>query len=206
MEDVLEVYATPFDPLIPVICMDEASKQNVKETRTPIPMTNGSTEKYDYEYERNGVSSIFMFFEPLAGQRYAYVRARRTQQDWAYMIKELVDVHYPNTTKIKLVMDNLNTHKIASLYATFPPEEALRIAKKIDIHHTPKHGSWMNMAEIELGVLASQCLDRRIPDQETMDRECQAWAKKRNSENRKADWQFTTKDARVKLRRLYPSV
>ena len=175
MEDVLEVYARPYDPQLPLVCMDEASKQHVKETRIPIPMTTGSVEKYDFEYERNGVSSLFMLFEPLAGKRYVQTKERRTQQDWAYTIKDLVDVYYPDASKICLVMDNLNTHKIASLYETFPPEEALRIAKRLDIHFTPKHGSWLNMAEIELSVLAKQCLDRRIPDRETMDRECQAW-------------------------------
>lgn len=206
MEDVLEVYSQPYDAEVPVVCMDEASKQHVKETRIPIPMSPGSVEKYDYEYERNGVSSIFMFFEPLSGKRHIYVKERRTQKDWAYTMKELVDVHYPNATKIRVVMDNLNTHKSASLYLTFAPEEALRIAQKLEIHYTPKHGSWLNMAEIELGVLAGQCLDRRIPDTETMDKECQTWAKSRNAENRKANWQFTTKDARIKLRRLYPVV
>ena len=146
-----------------------------------------------------------MFFEPLAGKRYVQIKERRTQKDWAYAIKDLVDVYYPDTPKIALVMDNLNTHKIASLYETFPPEEALRIAQRLEIHFTPKHGSWLNMAEIELSVLAKQCLNRRLSDRETMNRECQAWANSRNKEVRKANWQFTTKDARVKLRKLYPS-
>jgi len=206
MEDVLELYAQPYDPQAPVVCMDEASKQHIKETRNPIPMNSGSVEKYDCEYERNGVSSIFMLFEPLSGQRHVYVKERRTQVDWAHTMKDLVDVHYPNAEKIRVVMDNLNTHKTASLYLAFAPEEALRIAQKIEIHYTPKHGSWLNMAEIELGVLAGQCLNRRIPDRETMEKECQAWASNRNRENRKANWQFTAKDARVKLRRLYPMV
>lgn len=206
MENVLEVYARPYDPQLPVVCLDEASKQHVKEIRTPLPMTTGSVEKYDSEYERNGVSSLFMLFEPLTGKRYVQIKERRTQKDWAYTVKDLVDVHYPDAPKIALVMDNLNTHKIASLYETFSPEEALRIAKRLEIHFTPKHGSWLNMAEIELSVLAKQCLNRRIPDRQTMDRECQAWANSRNEEERKANWQFTTKDARVKLRRLYPSI
>jgi hypothetical protein len=200
MENVLEVYARPYNPQLPLVCMDEASKQHVKETRIPIPMTAGSVEKYDFEYERNGVSSLFMLFEPLTGKRYVQVKERRTQQDWAYVIKDLVDVYYPDAPKIGLVMDNLNT------YETFPPEEALRIAKRLEIYFTPKHGSWLNMAEIELSALASQCLNRRIPDRETMDRECQAWAESRNKAERKANWQFKTKDARVKLRRLYPSI
>jgi len=206
MEDVLELYSQPYDAQAPVVCMDEASKQHVKETRTPLPMNSGSIEKYDSEYERNGVSSIFMFFEPLSGKRHVYVSERRTQKDWAYRMKELVDMHYPKVDKIRVVMDNLNIHKIASLYLAFTPEEALRIAQKLEVHYTPKHGSWLNMAEIELSVLSSQCLNRRIPDRETMSKECQAWAKCRNAENRKANWQFTTKDARIKLRRLYPVV
>jgi hypothetical protein len=206
MEDVLELYSQPYDVQIPVVCMDEASRQHVKETRIPIQSSPGFVEKYDCEYERNGVSSIFMFFEPLTGQRHVYVKDHRTQKDWAYTMKELVDVHYPNAAKIRVVMDNLNTHKVASLYLAFAPEEALRIAQRLELHYTPKHGSWLNMAEIELGVLSGQCLDRRIPDRETMDKECQTWAKCRNAENRKANWQFKTKDARIKLRRLYPVV
>lgn len=206
MEDILELYSQPYDSQFPVVGMDEASKQLVKETRMPVPMYSNSVEKYDFEYERNGVGSIFMFFEPLAGHRHVRISEHRTRQDWAYWIKELIDVYYPNAIKIRLVMDNLNTHKIASLYTTFAPEEALRIAQKLDVHYTPKHGSWLNMAEIELSVLSNQCLNRRIPDQETMDKECQAWATARNVENCKANWHFTTRDSRVKLRRLYPKI
>lgn len=205
MEDVLEAYAMPYDSQIPLVCMDEASKQHIKETRIPISMVPGSIEKYDCEYERNGVSSIFMFFEPLGGHRYVKVTDRRTKKDWAIAIKELVDIHYPKVSKIRLVMDNLNTHSIGSLYETFEPIEALRIAKKLQIHYTPKHGSWLNMAEIELGILSRQCLDRRIPDQESMRREIQHWESCRNEQNRKADWQFRTEDARIKLKKLYPS-
>lgn len=205
MEDVLEVYAMPYDLQIPLVCMDEASKQHIKETRIPIPMTPGSIEKYDCEYERNGVSSIFMFFEPLGGHRHVKVTDRRTKKDWAIAIKELVDTHYPEAQKIRLVMDNLNTHSIGSLYEAFDPAEALRIAKKLEIHYTPKHGSWLNMAEIELGILSRQCLDRRIPDQESMRREIQHWESCRNEQNRKVDWQFRTEDARIKLKKLYPS-
>jgi hypothetical protein len=156
MENVLEVYAMPYNPQIPLVCMDEASKQHIKETRIPIPMAPGSIEKYDCEYERNGVSSIFMFFEPLDGRRHVKVTDRRTKRDWAIAIKELVDIHYPEAQKIRLVMDNLNTHTIGSLYEVFEPAEALRIAQKLELHYTPKHGSWLNMAEIELGILITQ--------------------------------------------------
>ena len=206
MEDILEVYAMPYDPQIPLVCMDEASKQHIKETRVPIPMAPGSIEKYDCEYERNGVSSIFMFFEPLGGRRHVKVTDRRTKKDWAIAIKELVDIQYPEAQKIRLVMDNLNTHTIGSLYETFEPAEALRIAKKLEIHYTPKHGSWLNMAEIELGILARQCLNRRIPDQASMMREIQHWEISRNEQKRRVDWQFCTEDARIKLKKLYPSM
>lgn len=205
MEDVLEIYALPYDPEVPLVCMDEASKQHIKETRTPIPMTPGSIEKYDCEYERNGVSSIFMFFEPLGGYRHVKVTDRRTKKDWAIAVRELVDIHYPEAKKIRLVMDNLNTHNLGSLYETFNPAEALRIAKRLEIHYTPKHGSWLNMAEIELGILSRQCLDRRIPDRENMRREIQCWESSRNEKKQKVDWQFRTEDARIKLKKLYPS-
>lgn len=206
MEDVLEVYALPYDPQIPVVCMDEASKQHIKETRIPIPPSPGSVEKYDCEYERNGVSNIFMFFEPLGGTRHVQITDRRTKQDWAHAIKNMVDIHYPGVAKIILVMDNLNTHGIGSLYETFSAAEALRIAKKLEIHYTPKHGSWLNMAEIELGILSRQCLKKRIPDQQSMKKEVRAWEQNRNNMKFKADWQFSTKDARIKLKKLYPSI
>lgn len=205
MEDILELYALAYDPQIPMVCMDEASRQHIKETRTPIPMSPGSIEKYDCEYERNGVSNVFMFFEPLGGTRHVQITDRRTKEDWAHAVKDMVDIHYPEAAKIRLVMDNLNTHGIGSLYETFPAAEALRIAKKLEIHHTPKHGSWLNMAEIELGILSRQCLKKRIPDQPTMRKEVQIWEQNRNNMRLKVDWQFSTKDARIKLKKLYPS-
>ena len=185
--------------------MDEASRQHIKETRIPIPMSPGSIEKYDCEYERNGVSNVFMFFEPLGGTRHVQITDRRTKEDWAHAVKNMVDIYYPEAVRIRLVMDNLNTHGIGSLYETFPAAEALRIAKKLEIHHTPKHGSWLNMAEIELGILSRQCLKKRIPDQQSMRKEVQAWEQNRNNMKLKVDWQFSTKDARIKLKRLYPS-
>jgi len=187
MEDILELYALPYDPRMPLVCMDEASRQHIKETRIPIPMSPGSIEKYDCEYERNGVSNVFMFFEPLGGVRHVDVTDRRTKEDWAHTVKNLVDIHYPEATKIRLVMDNLNTHGIGSLYETFPADEALRIAKKLEIHHTPKHGSWLNMAEIELGILSRQCLKKRIPDQQSMREEVRAWERNRNNMKLKVD-------------------
>lgn len=205
MEDILELYALPYDPQVPLVCMDEASRQHIKETRISIPMSSGSVEKYDCEYERNGVSNIFMFFEPLGGSRHVQVTDRGTKRDWAHAVKEMVDIHYREALKIRLVMDNLNTHSIGSLYETFPAAEALRIAKKLEIHHTPKHGSWLNMAEIELGILSRQCFKKRIPDQESLKREVASWEENRNSTGVKVDWQFSTKDARIKLKRLYPS-
>lgn len=204
MEDVLEVYKRPHDPLCPLICMDETSTQHIKEVRIPIPMAPGRTERYDTEYERNGVSNLFMFFEPLAGKRYITVTDKRTAVDWAYQIKELVDTRYPDVNKIVLVMDNLNTHAGASLYKAFPPQEARRLFSKLEIHYTPKHGSWLNMAEIEFSILSKQCLSRRIPDQETLRKETSAWVDQRNACSSSMQWRFTTDDARIKLRRLYP--
>ena len=186
--------------------MDESSKQQVKEVRTPIPMKAGQPERFDNEYERNGVSSLFMFFAPLEGWRHVEVTDHRTAEDWALQIKQLIDVYYPEAEIIRLVMDNLNTHTPASLYKVFEPEEARRIANKLEIHYTPKHGSWLNMAEIELSILSRQCLDRRIPDQETLRAEVAAWEVARNKVEAKMDWQFTTEDARVKLKKLYPSI
>jgi hypothetical protein len=206
MEDVLEVYTLPFDPKRPQVCMDELSKQLVGETRTPIPPAPGQPERYDYEYVRNGVGNVFIFFEPLAGWRAVKVTERRTMLDWAVAVRELVDVHYPEAEKIVLVMDNLNTHSIGSLYEAFPPAEARRIALKLEIHHTPKHGSWLNMAESELSILARQCLDRRIPDLEQLRREVSAWQQERNQAETPMIWRFTTKHARIRLARLYPSL
>lgn len=206
MEDVLEVYCGQDDDNHPLICMDEASKQLVAEVRPPIPAQPGEFEKYDAEYERNGVSSLFMFSEPLAGKGFVNVRETRTAVDWAPQLKERVDVRSPEAEPIPLVMDNLNTHAGASLYQAFEPAEARRILEKLDRHDTPKHGRWLNMAEIELSVLSSQCLDRRIPDRETLTREVKAWEARRNASPAPVKWRFTTEDARVKWKRLYPSI
>jgi len=206
MENILEVYQRSYDEMHPLICMDESSKQHLKETRQPIPAQSGSVEKYDTEYERNGVSSLFMFFEPLEGRRHVAVTNQRTAIDWAQQIQSLIDVHYPEAELVTLVMDNLNTHTGASLYKAFPPEEARRLLAKLDIHYTPKHGSWLNMAEIELSILSRQCLDRRIPDQATLKRETAAWQEKRNAIARPMEWRFNNEDARVKLKKLYPTL
>lgn len=205
MEDVLEVYHRDYEEDEVLICMDEASKQHVKETRTPLPQKESSVKKYDYEYERNGVSNLFMLSAPLAGWRHVEVTDRHTKIDWAHLMKDLVDKHYPDK-KIILVMDNLNTHKLGSLYSAFKPEAARRIAERLEIHYTPKHGSWLNMAEIEIGVLRRQCLNRRIPDQETLRSEIEKWEKNRNQESTRVNWRFTTEDARIKLKSLYPSI
>jgi hypothetical protein len=206
MEDVLEVYHRPWNPQKPLVCFDEASKQLVKETRLPIPAAPGRPATADYEYERNGTANLFMMFEPLAGRRQVKVTAQRTALDYAQVVRELVDVHYPQAEKIVLVQDNLNTHKPASLYAAFPPAEAQRLLSKLEIHYTPKHGSWLNMAETELGVLSRQCLDRRIEDQDRLTDEVAAWENERNTMECKVHWHFTTQDARIKLRRLYPVI
>lgn len=206
MENVLDVYHRPYDPKCPLVCMDESSKQQLKETRVPIKAKPGSSERYDTEYERNGTSNMFIFFEPLAGKRYVEVTDTRTALDWAHQIKNLADVIHPHADKIVLVMDNLNTHVGASLYKAFPPHEARRILNKFEFHYTPKHGSWLNMAEIELSILSRQCLDRRIPDQKTLKREVNAWQHARNRCDSKMDWRFTTSDARIKLKKLYPTI
>lgn len=186
--------------------MKPASKQLVSEVIQPIPAKMGQPEIYDYEYERNGVANLFVLFEPLRGWREIKITERRTKQDWAWLIKELVDVHYPEAETIRLVMDNLNTHMPSSLYETFQPAEAKRILNKLEIHYTPKHGSWLNMAEIELSVLSRQCLDRRIPDAQTLTKEVNAWQKDRNNKGTTMNWRFTTTDARIKLKKLYPSI
>jgi len=206
MEDVLDIYHQPYDPEQPVVCMDESCKQLVGEVVEPIPCQPGQSKRIDDEYVRNGVIQIFMEVEPLAGKRHVEVRERRTRQDWAHVIKEMLDERYPDATKVRLVMDNLNTHNIASLYETFEPAEARRLAERLEIHYTPKHGSWLNMAEIELSVLTGQCLDRRIPDIETMRSEFQAWKNDRNNRMNTINWQFRTSDARIKLKRLYPKI
>lgn len=204
MEDVLDVYQQPFDESCPVICMDEKPYQLLGETRTPIPMEPGNPERRDGEYIRNGTCSIFIFTEPLAGWRHVEVCERRTRIDWAHQLRELLDVHYPEVPKIRLVMDNLNTHSIASLYEAFEPETARRLAKRLEIHFTPKHGSWLNIAEIELSAMAKQCLARRIPSITDLRGELSAWESARNRNQKGVDWQFTTDTARIKLRRLYP--
>jgi hypothetical protein len=206
MEDVLEVYQRPYDPRRPVVCLDEQSKQLVKETRKPIPAEPGQPARCDYEYERNGTANLFMMFEPLAGRRRVKVTDRRTRVDFAEVIRELVDKDYGDADKVVLVMDNLNTHKPASLYEAFEPAEARRMMERLEIHYTPKHGSWLDMAETELSVLSKQCLDRRIPDQGTLIDEVSAWEQSRNEAERRVDWHFTTENARIKLKRLYPSI
>jgi hypothetical protein len=206
MEDVLEVYTRPHDPKRPLVCLDEASKQLVKETRIPIPMETGQPERFDYEYERNGTANCFMLFAPLEGWRHVEVTDRRTAIDYAHILKALADTHFSKAERIVLVQDNLNTHAKSSLYEAFPPEEARRIIERFEWHYTPKHGSWLNMAESELAHLANQCLDRRIPDKERLAKEIAAWQAGRNANNTKADWQFNSETARVKLKRLYPVI
>ena len=206
MEDILEVYVRPYDPIFPVICMDESSAQLIGEVREPIPVSPGHPVLIDDEYVRNGVASIFMEVEPLGGRRKVKITERRTRIDWAHFIKEMLDERYPKAEKVILVMDNLNTHSIASLYAAFPPEEARRLASRLEIHYTPKHGSWLNIAEIELSVLKRQCLAGRIATIEKMRDEVHQWNIDRNTRQSKVDWQFRTKDARIKLKRLYPNI
>jgi len=199
MEDVLEVYATPYDPQIPMICMDEQPYQLLDETRESLPMKPDQLAKEDYEYIRKGTCSIFLFTEPLAGWRHAHVSERRTKQDWARHIRELLEVHYPNAKKIRLVMDNLNTHNTSSLYETFPPDIALKLAKRLEIHPTPKHGSWLNIAEIELSVMTTQCLHRRIKNTTELQKQLTAWETARNADTNFVVWHFKNHDARIKL-------
>jgi len=206
MEDILEVYRRPYDPAYPVVCMDESSKQLIGEISKPIPAAPGHPRLEDDEYVRNGVAEIFLEVEPLAGRRHVEVTGQRTRIDWANNIKDMLDLRYPGVKKVILVMDNLNTHDIASLYEAFHPAEALRLAKRLEIHHTPKHGSWLNIAEIELSVLKRQCLAERIPAIDIMRRKIKAWNQERNSRQTKVNWQFTTEDARIKLKRLYPKL
>ena len=206
MEEVLEVYHRSFGEKEVLVCLDETSKQLVQETRQPRPARPGAPLAYDYEYRRNGASNLFMLFAPLEGWRRVEVTDRRTKADWAGVVKELVDVDYADKDRVVLVMDNLNTHHPASLYEAFEPAEARRIAERLEIHYTPKHGSWLNMAEIEIGVLVQQCLDRRIPDQDVLRREVGAWQDQRNQDRMRVEWRFTTADARIKLKSLYPSI
>jgi hypothetical protein len=205
MEDVLDVYTRPYDPKRPQVCLDETSRQLLAQPTPPEPMKPGRVAREDYEYVRGDVCNLFLITEPLAGWRHVMVSERRTRIDFAHCIKELVDVHYPKAEKIMLVMDNLNTHTPASLYEAFEPTEAKRLSDRLEIHYTPKHGSWLNMAEIELSVLAEQCLDHRLPDQATLAREVGAWEQERNGCSSTINWRFTTKDARIKLKHLYPS-
>jgi hypothetical protein len=206
MEDVLDVYTRPYDPARPLVCLDETSRQVLADARPPLPPAPGRPARQDAEYVRDGVVNVFLVTEPLRGWRQVRVSEHRTRIDWAHCVRDLVDVHYPTAERIVLVMDNLNIHSPASLYEAFPPDEAKRLADKLEIHHTPRHGSWLNMAEIELSVLQRQCLDRRLGDRATVEREVAAWVEDRNAAGQQIDWRFTTADARIKLKRLYPTL
>ncbi len=212
MEDILDVYTRPYNPARPLVCLDEMPEQLLADTRAPLPPEparaerTGRPARVDYEYERRGTANLFLVCEPLAGQRWVTVTDRRTAIDWAHQIKELVDGRYPVAERIVLVLDNLNTHTPGSLYEAFPPAEAKRLAEKLEIHYTPKHGSWLNIAEIELSALSRQCLDRRIPDIATLRAEVTAWQERRNAAGGAVDWRFTAADARIKLKRLYPTI
>ena len=206
MENILAVYTRPHDPDRPLVCLDETSKQLIRETRVPVPMKPGRPARVDYEYERNGTANIFMLFAPLEGWRHVEVTDRHAAADYATILRDLSDRYFPDASKIVLVQDNLSTHTAASLYATFEPAGAYRLAQRFEWHYTPKHGSWLDMAESEPGVLSSQCLDRRIEDKDSLIQEVAAWSKHRNKHHAKANWQFTNENARVKLRRLYPSL
>jgi DDE superfamily endonuclease len=206
MEEVLELYRRPYDPHIPLVCMDEQPVQLIQETRQPLPAAPGKPEKGDYEYERNGTANIFIFTEPLNGTRHVRVTEHRTAVDWANELRDLLEVRYPEAPRGRLVCDNLNTHGIGSLYEAFPPEKARELVQRLEMHHTPKHGSWLNIAEIELSALTGQCLDRRIPDIETLRHETSAWETRRHACPKGVDWQFTTQNARIKLKRLYPQM
>jgi len=206
MEDVLSVYERPLDPQRPVVCMDETNRQLIGEVRNPIPACPGQPERYDDEYVRNGTANVFLGFDPLNGKRYVTIAKTRRRPDWARFMKGLLDGPYANAEQVVLVMDQLNTHSAASFYETFEPPEARRLTEKLEIHYTPKHGSWLNMAEIELSVLQRQCLNRRIADQSTLRRETRAWVRRRNKADACVDWRFTTDDARIKLKKLYPSM
>jgi hypothetical protein len=206
MEETLEVYHRPYNEKFPMVCLDETNRQLIAETRKAIPAKPGQNKRVDYEYRRNGVVNLFMMFEPLQARRHVKVMEQRTRKDFARCIRELVDVHYPDAEKIVLVLDNLNTHSEGSLYEAFEPAEARRLAEKLEIHYTPKHGSWLNMAEIEIGVLSRQCLSKYIESKERMITEVEAWQRQRNDAEATVDWQFTTADARIKLKKLYPVI
>jgi len=206
MEDVLDIYHLPYDPNFPVVCFDESSKQLVAEKHTSISVEPGQAERHDYEYKRNGVRNLLLFFSPLASWRHIQVAELRTHLEWAYCMRDLVDVHFPEATCVLVIQDNLNTHNPAFMYEVFEPAEAKRILDRLDFHFTPKHGSWLNMAEIEFSVLSRQCLDRRIEDEASLIQEITAWQEERNKIHATVDWQFTTDDARIKLKKLYPSI
>lgn len=206
MEDILDVYTQPYDPAHPVVCLDETSRQLLSDATPPLPAEPGQPAREDYEYVRGGVCQLFLATEPLRGWRAVTVSERRTRTDFAHVLRDLADHHYPDAERIVLVLDNLNVHSPASLYATFPPQEARRLTDRFAFHHTPKHGSWLNMAELELSALSRQCLDRRLPDQPTLAHEVAAWTATRNAARQTIDWRFTTADARIKLKRLYPAI
>lgn len=206
MEDILNVYQNPYNEMRPVVCFDETNRQLIEESRPSLPIQSGEVKKIDYEYRRNGVVDLFMMFEPLAGQRHVIVTDSRKRTDFANCIKLLVDEYYPKCEKIVLVMDNLNTHSIASLYAAFPPAEARRLADKLEIHYTPKHASWLNMAEVEIGIMSRQCLSEFLATKANIEASVSAWCSERNKKSCKVNWQFTTSDARIKLKKLYPVI
>jgi transposase len=206
MEDVLDVYCRPYDPLRPVVCLDESPKELRAHVRPPLPMEPGKPQRIDDHYQRHGTRNIFIACEPLRGWRETQVTQRRTKQDWAHFVRELVDVHYPDVERLVLIMDNLNTHRPASLYEAFDPAEAKRLWDRLEIHYTPKHGSWLNVAECELSVLSRQCTSQRIPDEPTLIDQVTAWRDERNADTAQIDWRFTTADARIKLKHLYPQL
>jgi len=206
MEDVLDVYALPYDPKRPVVCFDESPVQLIAETRKPLPPKPGQPERFDYEYKRNGTRNLFFFFQPLAGWRHVLIREHRTKVDYAYAMRYLVDELFPEADVVVVVQDNLNTHTPAALYEAFEPAEAKRIMDRLEFHYTPKHGSWLNIVEIELGILSEQCLNARIPDEETLRCKVKAWERARNERRATVNWRFSTSDARVKLSRLYPNL
>jgi len=206
MENILEVYKRPYDPKRPLVCMDEMPKQLLSDIRDPLPVRPGQTAREDYEYQREGVADFFMLFEPLVGKRHIEITEQRRREEWAEVMRKVSDELYPDAEKIVVVMDNLNTHTPAAFYLVFEPSEARRLVERFEFHYTPKHGSWLNMAEIELSALVRQCLDRRIPSMEKLAEEVEAWQDQRNSEIVKVHWQFTTADARVKLKSLYPKI
>ncbi len=205
MEDVLEVYHRPYDARFPQVCLDETSKQLLADARPSLGAASGRPARVDYEYRRGGTANLFLACEPLRGRRHVAVTERRTRTDWAHFVKALLDIHYPDAERVVLVMDNLNVHSPGSLYEAFPPAEAKRLADRLELHYTPKHGSWLNIAEIELSVLSRQCLDRRTPDTATLTTEVAAWQERRNAAGGTVNWRFTTDDARIKLKRLYPA-